>query len=213
MRSIYLDKLFPKKVTIMNYTVYAESTPNPEVMKFVANRILANKSIEISTSKEAQGISIAEELLKFPFIKSIYLSSNFISVSKTETIEWEDIAMQLRVFIADHLNSNGIKNYTEDLYTEKTAPTNDVEKNVIKVKEFNDDEKKIEAILNEYIAPAVESDGGAITLNYYKDNIVYVDLKGACSGCPSAANTLKGGIETLLKQKIDPNIKVIANES
>ncbi len=197
----------------MNYTIYVESTPNPEVMKFVANRMLADKSIEISTSQEAQGISIAEELLKFPFVKSLYLSSNFISVSKTETIEWEDIAMQLRVFISEHLNNNGIKNYTEDLAKEKKATTNDIEENMIGVKEFNDDEKKIEAILNEYIAPAVESDGGAITLNYYKENIVCVDLKGACSGCPSAANTLKGGIENLLKQKIDQNIEVIANES
>jgi Fe-S cluster biogenesis protein NfuA len=182
-------------------------------MKFVANRMLADKSIEIRTSKEAQGISIAEELLKFPFVKSLYLSSNFISVSKIETIEWEDIAMQLRVFISEHLNNNGIKNYTEDLDIEKITISNDIEENMISVKEFNDDEKKIEALLNEYIAPAVESDGGAITLNYYKENIVCVDLKGACSGCPSAANTLKGGIENLLKQKIDQNIEVIANES
>jgi Fe-S cluster biogenesis protein NfuA len=197
----------------MNYTIYVENTPNPEVMKFVANRMLADKSIEIRTSKEAQGISIAEELLKFPFVKSLYLSSNFISVSKIETIEWEDIAMQLRVFISEHLNNNGIKNYTEDLDIEKITISNDIEENMISVKEFNDDEKKIEALLNEYIAPAVESDGGAITLNYYKENIVCVDLKGACSGCPSAANTLKGGIENLLKQKIDQNIEVIANES
>ena len=197
----------------MNYTIYVESTPNPEVMKFVANRMLADKSIEISSSKEAQGISIAEELLKFAFIKSLYLSSNFISVTKTETIKWEDIAMQLRVFISDHLNNNGVKNYTEDLSITKKAPSSETEENLNRVKIFNDDEKKIESILNEYIAPAVESDGGAITLNYYKENIVCVDLKGACSGCPSAANTLKGGIENLLRQKIDPNIEVIANES
>ena len=197
----------------MNYTIYAESTPNPEVMKFVANRIIADKSIEIRTPKEAQGISIAEELLKFAFIKSLYLSSNFISITKTETIEWEDIAMQLRVFISDHLNNNGIKNYTKDTSVKKTTNSNDKEENIIRGKDFNDDEKKIEAILNEYIAPAVESDGGAITLNYYKNNIVYVDLKGACSGCPSATNTLKGGIENLLKQKINPDIQVVANES
>lgn len=197
----------------MNYSIYAESTPNPEVMKFVANRMLADKSIEISSSEEAQGISIAEELLKFAFIKSLYLSSNFISVTKTETIKWEDIAMQLRVFISDHLNNNGVKNYTEDLSIAKKAASNHTEENFNRVKNFNDDEKKIESILNEYIAPAVESDGGAITLNYYKENIVCVDLKGACSGCPSAANTLKGGIENLLRQKIDPNIEVIANES
>lgn len=195
----------------MNYSIYVESTPNPEVMKFVSNRMIADKSIEISTLDDAQGISIAEELLKFPFVKSIYLSSNFISISKIGTIEWENIAMQLRIFIAEHLNSNPIKNYTENVSLEKE---HNAKKNVnVKPKDFNNEEKEIEAILNEYIAPAVESDGGAITLNYYKDNIVYVDLKGACSGCPSATSTLKGGIETLLKQKINPNIKVVANEA
>ncbi len=196
----------------MNYSIYAESTPNPEVMKFVANRMLVDKSIEINTLEEANGISIAEELLKFPFVKSIYLSSNFISVSKNKTIEWENIAMQLRSFIADHLNRNGIKNYTKDLSLEKTTPVNRDDKNTHTIKEFNDDEKEIEAILNEYIAPAVEADGGAIILNYYKDNVVCVDLKGACSGCPSSTITLKGGIEALLQKKVNPDIEVIANE-
>ncbi len=196
----------------MNYSIYAESTPNPEVMKFVANRMLADKSIEITTLAEAKGISIAEELLKFPFVKSIYLSSNFISVSKTGTIAWENIAMQLRIFIADHLNSNDIKNYTENLSSEKVAVVNNTDDDKITIKEFTATEKEIEAILNEYIAPAVEADGGAITLNYYKDNVVCVDLKGACSGCPSSTSTLKGGIEALLKQKINPDIEVIANE-
>ena len=196
----------------MNYSIYAESTPNPEVMKFVANRMLADKSIEITTLAEAKGISIAEELLKFPFVKSIYLSSNFISVSKTGTIALENIAMQLRIFIADHLNSNDIKNYTENLSSEKVAVVNNTDDDKITIKEFTASEKEIEAILNEYIAPAVEADGGAITLNYYKDNVVCVDLKGACSGCPSSTSTLKGGIEALLKQKINPDIEVIANE-
>lgn len=194
----------------MNYSIYAESTPNPEVMKFVANRMLVDQSIEIRTLEEAKGISIAEELLKFPFVGSIYLSSNFISVTRSGKVEWEDIAMQLRVFIADHLNSNGIKNYTKDLPKEKSSSVKHIEDKNLKT--FNDSEKEIEAILNEYIAPAVEADGGAIVLNYYKDNVVCVDLKGACSGCPSSTSTLKGGIEALLKQKVDPNIEVIANE-
>ena len=196
----------------MNYSIYAESTPNPEVMKFVANRMLTDKSIEITTLEEAKGISIAEELLKFPFVKSIYLSSNFISVSKNGTIAWENIAMQLRIFIADHLNSNDIKNYTENLSLEKVAAVENTKNDKITIKEFNDSEREIEALLNEYIAPAVESDGGAITLKYYKDNVVCVDLKGACSGCPSSTSTLKGGIEALLKQKVNPDIEVIANE-
>ena len=194
----------------MNYSIYAESTPNPEVMKFVANRMLVDQSIEIRTLEEAKGISIAEELLKFPFVESIYLSSNFISVTRSGKVEWEDIAMQLRVFIADYLNSNGIKNYTKDLAKETLSNVKHIEEK--NQKTFNDSEKEIEAILNEYIAPAVEADGGAIVLKYYKDDVVCVDLKGACSGCPSSTSTLKGGIEALLKQKVDPNIEVIANE-
>ena len=196
----------------MNYSIYAESTPNPEVMKFVANRMIADQSVEITTLKEAKGISIAEELLKFPFVKSIYLSTNFISISKTGTIQWEDIAMQLRSFIADHLNSNGIRNYTEYISLDKTSIVNNTKNEKIIANEFTDHEKEIEALLIEYIGPAVESDGGAITLNYYKDNIVCVDLKGACSGCPSSTSTLKGGIEALLKRKVNPDIEVIANE-
>ena len=196
----------------MNYSIYVESTPNPEVMKFVANRMLADKSIEMSSLEEARGISIAEELFKFPFIKSIYLSSNFISITKINSIKWQDIAMQLRVFISEHLNSNELKNYTEHIVSKNDSKEKKGDKSILR-KEFSDKEKEIEALLNEYIKPAVEADGGAITLNYYKNNIVCVDLKGACSDCPSATSTLKGGIENLLKQKFNPNIEVIANEA
>ena len=108
------------------------------------------------------------------------------------------------------INNNMIKNYTEGISSsEKVTNRRKEDKSS---KKFNKSEKEIEAILNEYIAPAVESDGGSITLNYYRKNIVCVDLKGACSGCPSSTSTLKGGIESLLKQKVSPDIKVIANE-
>jgi len=120
--------------------------------------------------------------------------------------------MQLRVFIVDHLNNNGIKNYTENINVKTETSLNDSKTKKIKTKKFNTIEKEIEAILNQYIKPAVAADGGEISLNYYKDNIVCVDLKGACSGCPSSTSTLKGGIESLLKQKINPDIQVIANE-
>lgn len=193
----------------MLYTIYAESTPNPEVMKFVANRMLADKSIEISTMAEAQGISIAEELLKFPFVKSIYLSSNFISISKVTTIEWENIAIQLRIFIADFLNEQGIKNYTEHL---KGFQKQETSISSEKKKEFSAKEIEIIALLEEYIKPAVESDGGAITLKSLVGNVVTVNLKGACSGCPSATITLKDGIETLLKDKFHPDIEVKTDE-
>ena len=196
------------KIRNMLYTIYAESTPNPEVMKFVSNRMLVDKSIEVTNMNEAKGIDIAEELLRFPFVKSLYISNNFISISKDKNIEWEEIAMHLRVFISDFLNENGIKNYTENIDVNQK---NNVIENNEKIN-FTEQEKEINAILTEYIKPAVEGDGGSITLKSLEGNIVTVNLRGACSGCPSATSTLKGGIESLLKEKFDPNIIVVADE-
>jgi Fe-S cluster biogenesis protein NfuA len=196
----------------MNYSIYAESTPNPGVMKFVANRMLVDKSIEITQAEQAKDISVAKALFNFPFVKSLYLSSNFISIAKTDNVEWDMIAMQLRNFITDFLNEEGLTNYTENI-TEEEIIKSEVksEKSIEKI-EFTDKEKAIIDLLNEYIKPAVEADGGAITFNSYVGDVVTVNLKGACSGCPSATSTLKGGIESLLNQKVDPNIVVRANE-
>jgi Fe-S cluster biogenesis protein NfuA len=196
----------------MNYSIYAESTPNPGVMKFVANRMLVDKSIEITLAEQAKDISVAKALFNFPFVKSLYLSSNFISIAKTDNVEWDMIAMQLRNFITDFLNEEGLKNYTKNI-TEEEIIKSEVksEKSTEKI-EFTDKEKAIIDLLNEYIKPAVEADGGAITFNSYVGDVVTVNLKGACSGCPSATSTLKGGIESLLNQKVDPNIVVRANE-
>ena len=200
----------------MNYSIYAESTPNPGVMKFVANRMLVDKSIEITKAEQAKDISVAKALFNFPFVKSLYLSSNFISIAKTDNVEWDMIAMQLRNFITDFLNEEGLKNYTENITEEEIIKSEvksekSTEKSTEKI-EFTDKEKAIIDLLNEYIKPAVEADGGAITFNSYVGDVVTVNLKGACSGCPSATSTLKGGIESLLNQKVDPNIVVRANE-
>jgi len=196
----------------MNYSVYAESTPNPEVMKFVANRMLVDKSIEITTVEQAKDISIAKALLNFPFVKSLYLNSNFISIAKTKNVEWDMIAMQLRIFIADFLNEEGLKNYTDHI-TEEEIIKEEVEEIIVEKISFTEKEETIIDLLNEYIKPAVESDGGAITFHSYVGDVVTVNLKGACSGCPSSTSTLKGGIESLLNQKVDPNIVVRANEA
>ena len=196
----------------MNYSIYAESTPNPGVMKFVANRMLADKSIEITEAEQAKDISVAKALFNFPFVKSLYISSNFISIAKTDNVEWDMIAMQLRNFITDFLNEEGLKNYTENITEEEIIKTEIQAENNSEKIVFTDKEKAIIDLLNEYIKPAVEADGGAITFNSYIGDVVTVNLKGACSGCPSATSTLKGGIESLLNQKVDPNIVVRANE-
>jgi len=193
----------------MNYSIYAESTPNPEVMKFVANRMLADKSLEVLNSTDAKNIPLANELFKLPFIKSVFISANFVSVTKIENVEWENIAMQLRIYISDFLNSIDVMNHTENISAnievDEKKVTNDQ-------REFIGDEREIAEILDEYIRPAVESDGGAITLHSYKDGIVTVSLSGACSGCPSSTITLKQGIESLLKQKLGDKIKEVISK-
>ena len=193
----------------MNYSIYAESTPNPGVMKFVANRMLVDKSIEITLAEHAKDISVAKALFNFPFVKSLYLSSNFISIAKTDNVEWDMIAMQLRNFITDFLNEEGLKNYTENI-TEEEIIKSEVksEKSTEKI-EFTDKEKAIIDLLNEYIKPAVEADGGAITFNSYVGDVVTVNLKGACSGCPSSTFTLKSGIENMLKEMLPGKVSTV----
>lgn len=198
----------------MNYSLYVESTPNPEVMKFVSNKILIDGNIEILDVKDAQDISIAKELFNFPFVKSLFLSQNFISITKTNHVKWDDIAMQLRVFLVDFLNKSEKLGNPKKIDNQEPISINTDSKNISNKSHFTGDAQKIENILEEYIKPAVESDGGSITLSSFKNGIVTVNLSGACSGCPSSTLTLKQGIESLLKQKLGEKIKeVIAKES
>ena len=195
----------------MNYSLYAESTPNPEVMKFVSNRILSNNTIEIRSVEAAKNIPIAKELFSFPFVKSVFLSKNFISITKISNVLWEDIAMQLRVFILEFLNNS---NFSEDnIAVSETISENKENLDTIDDNDFKGDEKEISNLINEYIKPAVESDGGSITLDSFDDGVVTVILSGACSGCPSSTLTLKQGVENLLKQKLGDKIKSVVSKN
>ena len=191
----------------MNYSIYAESTPNPAVMKFVSNKILVSENLEILSPEDARQIPIASAIFNFPFIKGLFISGNFIAITKNKGVKWDDIAMQLRVFITDFLNKEGLE-IIEEIMAEEAKPK--IEKQVVP---FSEMEKKIAAILEEYIRPAVESDGGFISLKSFKNGVVSVVLKGACSGCPSSSLTLKQGIEGLLTQRFPNQIKeVVAHE-
>ena len=193
----------------MNYSLYAESTPNPDVMKFVANKMLVQENIEVLSINESKNYPIAKALFSFPFVKSVFLSSNYIAIRKSKDVEWENIAIQLRSFISEFLNNTDQKDEIILKRTEKKEEKDEVNK-----KKFNSEEEEISEIINQYIKPAVESDGGSITLESFKMGIVKLNLSGACSGCPSASLTLKQGIETLLKDKLGDKIKdVIATES
>ena len=191
----------------MNYSIYAESTPNPAVMKFVSNRILVSENLEILSPEDARQMPIASAIFNFPFVEGLFISGNFIAITKNASAKWDDIAMQLRVFITDFLNKEGLEIIEEKMVK---AAEQKIEKQVVN---FSEMEKKIAAILEEYIRPAVESDGGFISLKSFKDGVVSVVLKGACSGCPSSSLTLKQGIESLLKQRFPKKIKeVVAHE-
>ena len=195
----------------MNFTIYMESTPNPEVMKFVANKILTEDSIELLSNKNSDQVPLAMELFKFPFIKSIFISYNFISITKNNDIDWYEISTEVREFINSHLNKNGFVNNFKSYAKVEIKLKND---NVIEdiktdTENLSDIEKEIVSIIDQYIQPAVAADGGSIVFKSYREGIVYVILKGACSGCPSSTITLKQGIENLLKQKLGSQIKEV----
>ncbi|MBE50662.1 MAG: hypothetical protein CMP51_03110 [Flavobacteriales bacterium] len=193
----------------MNYTIYAESTPNPSVMKFVSNKILTHSSIEINSSENTNNFPIADAIFQMPFVKSIFINSNYIAITKTENVQWEEIAINVRNFISEYLNKNPIQ--TEDIPQKEPVsnmPQDEFLDPSTKIS-YTDEEIAISDILEEYIRPAVESDGGEITLHSFKNGIVTVNLSGACSGCPSSTITLKQGIESLLKQKIGDSIKEV----
>lgn len=190
-------------------SLYAESTPNPLVMKFVANRMLVENHIyEFNHRAEATASPLALELFGFPFVNKVFISSNFISITKKEnSIEWQDIILEMREFIRDFLLEGG------QVINEKATPQNAAQQiDKEPPREFSDIEKKIAHLLEEYVKPAVEQDGGYISLKKYEKGTVTVSLQGACSGCPSSSMTLKSGIEGLLKREMPEEInEVIAD--
>ena len=197
------------------YTMYAEMTPNPNTMKFVANRWLVtnDKSYEVLANERVGGPSpLAEKLFSFPFINGVFIASNFVTITKAETIEWQDVMIELRDFISEYLNSDGMEIIRESFLNkvdeEGTTVAVEGSEAATPQKDLTDFDKKIIEILDEYIKPAVESDGGAIEFHSYEDGLVKVVLKGACSGCPSSTATLKGGIESLLKSML-PEVKEV----
>lgn len=190
------------------HNIYAESTPNPTTMKFVSNRylIIDGKSYEYELDDDLSNSPLAERLLNFPFINKVFFSSNFVAISKTDIIEWQDVIHQLRDFIGDYLNNDGvvIKETKADTDSSKEAPIESTKR-----EDLSGIDAKIADILDEYIRPAVESDGGAIDFHSYQDGKVSVVLRGACSGCPSSTMTLKSGIENMLKEMLPGQIQEV----
>lgn len=191
----------------MPVQIYAESTPNPNVMKFVTNKLLTSQQIEVLSVDAIKGIPLAEELFNMPFIKELFISDNYISITKTKDIEWFEITNELRSFLKTYLESS------RPIVTEAYTPPKhtSVEAKTINTDALDEVSKEIVAILDEYIKPAVTSDGGNIMFQSYdtETKTVNVILQGACSGCPSSTITLKNGIEATLKQLLPNKIEEV----
>jgi Fe-S cluster biogenesis protein NfuA len=186
--------------------VYAEVTPNPSVMKFGTNKALTQKDVEYKNIDEASKSSpLAQSLFNFPFVKEVFISDNYISVTKYNMVEWNDVFAEVRTFIREYL-VNG-KTIIKELPSEK-KPTK--EENT-PIKALEGIPAQIVDILDEYIKPAVAGDGGNIAFRSYdeQNKVVSVILQGACSGCPSSTATLKSGIETLLKEMLPNQINEV----
>lgn len=193
-----------KKIPV---TVYAESTPNPQVMKFVANKKLVVKPMEFKNIDDAKDVELVQKLFHFPFVKEVYLDENFISIHKYNMAEWDDITMELREFIRSYLEKNAeiVKMQHADSKTKTSSASNTSQNSSDHLKGLS---KQIADILEEYVKPAVASDGGNIVFQTYDEQTkdVYVILQGACSGCPSSTMTLKNGIENLLKDMLPEQV-------
>jgi len=189
--------------------VYAEATPNPSTMKFGTNKSLTTTDVEYKNIEEASKSSpLAKALFGFQFVKEVFISENYISITKFDIIEWNDVYAEIRNFISSYLQENKtiIKELPKSI--EKTNKSSTKEFDTV---ELEGTPAKIIAILDEYIRPAVASDGGNIAFKSYDEDskIVSVILQGACSGCPSSTITLKNGIETMLQEMLPNEISQV----
>jgi Fe-S cluster biogenesis protein NfuA len=182
-------------------TVYAESTPNPASMKFVLNSYLLEEgSVEYTSKEQAAECPIAQQLFAFSGVSGVFITANFITISKNNDVDWYELMPIFREFIKSYIESG------QPIFIGKTEKIADPE--IEGTHTGSAIETKIIEALDEYVKPAVEQDGGAIHFKSFDEGIVTLILKGACSGCPSSSITLKNGIENLLKQLI-PEVKEV----
>ena len=216
-KPVITETLTAKKIPV---TVYAESTPNPAVLKFVANKPLATGIFEFKSIDDTTHAPLAQELFGFPFVKEVFISANYVSIAKYNIAEWQEISMELREFIRSYIES-GKPILNDEILTETNASESKTDdETMVNANQTSssggntpstDIEKEIVSILDEYIKPAVASDGGNIAFDSFDETskTVRVILQGACSGCPSSTVTLKNGIETMLKEMLQGKVMTV----
>ncbi len=180
-----------------NINVYTEGTPNPATMKFLVNKLLTNNSVDFATKESAEKSPFAKELYRFNFVNGVFFANNFVTITKAENADWADIEPILKEFVKGAVESE--------------LQILEAEQHVADF-EGTETEIKIQQILNDYVRPAVEQDGGAISYRSFNEGVVTVELRGSCSGCPSSTITLKSGIENLLKRMV-PEVTEVVSEA
>lgn len=182
-------------------TVYGETTPNPAALKFVVSRMLTKTPVEFKNIDETASSPLAQELFKFPYVKEIFMDENYISVTKYEINDWQEITLELRTFIKQFIENGGTV-LDESLIVAHKELENTKTENFDNLDVTS---QQIINILEEYVKPAVQADGGNIAFESYDEptKTVKVILQGACSGCPSSTFTLKSGIENMLKSMLN----------
>ncbi|HEY9006302.1 NifU family protein [Ohtaekwangia sp.] len=180
-----------------NVHIYLESNPNPNSLKFVVNEMLVPEamSFDFPDAESASISPLAQELFTFPFVDRVFFASNFITITKKEDVEWLEIQGTLKEYIRKYLEAGKF------IIEVKDEP--------LSAEEETETIKKIKTILDEYIRPAVEQDGGAITYHSFNEGIVKVRLQGSCSGCPSSMVTLKAGIENLFTRMMPGEVTAV----
>lgn len=203
---VLLEEDKPKKQPL---TVYGEITPNPSALKFVVSRNLTKTAAEFKNIDQSAASPLAKELFTFPYVKEVFIDENYVSVTKYESYSWDEITLELRTFIKQYIENGGTA-------IDETLIAQSPEQEKQKIANFDNldtTSQQIINILEEYVKPAVQADGGNILFDSFdpEEKRVKVVLQGACNGCPSSTFTLKSGIENMLKDMLnDENIKVEA---
>ncbi|MCE2822998.1 MAG: NifU family protein [Bacteroidota bacterium] len=194
----------------MPVMLYTEQTPNPETLKYVANCLIYRGIADFREKEMAEQWSpMANSLMELPYVKSVYLNNNFVTITKEMNYEWNDIMLRLKSFIKEFVESGGVvvkEGFSE--YMEKIAAEN----NAAQFSGENGDiARRVKDLIDMYVKPAVESDGGNIEFKSFENGVVNVIMQGSCSGCPSSTVTLKAGIEGMLKRMI-PEVREVVQE-
>jgi Fe-S cluster biogenesis protein NfuA len=186
--------------------IYTEATPNPETLKFVANKlVVANDSLDFPTRESAAPSPLAESLFDFPFVQGVFLANNFVTITKTAGTDWHEIIPSLREYLKEYLSEN------RDIVSEAYLQERLAARQQSVSGDADDIDTRIKQLLDKYVRPAVEMDGGAIIFKSFENGVVKLQMQGSCSGCPSSTVTLKAGIEGLLKRML-PEVQSVEAE-